>query len=55
VLLFFFPELALQHVSMIFRSEQQQWEVVEPLRDIGECFLLLVNVLGGNEILCFFV
>ncbi|KAL8597509.1 hypothetical protein ACOMHN_047736 [Nucella lapillus] len=30
-----FLELALQHVSMIFRSESQRWEVVEPLRDIG--------------------
>lgn len=30
-----FLENALQHVSMIFRSEQQRWEVVEPLRDIG--------------------
>ncbi|XP_070193704.1 PX domain-containing protein kinase-like protein isoform X2 [Littorina saxatilis] len=30
-----FLELALQHVSMIFRSESQRWEVVEPLRDLG--------------------
>ncbi|KAF7249965.1 PX domain-containing protein kinase-like protein [Varanus komodoensis] len=29
-----FPEFALQHVSMFFRSEPK-WEVVEPLKDIG--------------------
>ncbi|KAK7503656.1 hypothetical protein BaRGS_00005195, partial [Batillaria attramentaria] len=28
-------ENALQHVSMIFRSESQRWEVVEPLREMG--------------------
>ncbi|XP_062593709.1 PX domain-containing protein kinase-like protein isoform X1 [Saccostrea cucullata] len=28
------PELALQHVSMVFRSEKK-WDVVEPLPDIG--------------------
>lgn len=32
----FVSERALQHVSMIFRSESQRWEVVEPLKDIGE-------------------
>ncbi|XP_025106692.1 PX domain-containing protein kinase-like protein isoform X2 [Pomacea canaliculata] len=32
---FSYVESALQHVSMIFRSENQRWEVVEPLRDIG--------------------
>lgn len=32
---FFSPEIALQHVSMFFRSEPK-WEVVEPLKDIGE-------------------
>ncbi|ESO84344.1 hypothetical protein LOTGIDRAFT_207280 [Lottia gigantea] len=29
-----FPEVALQHVSMIFRSEPK-WDVIEPLVDIG--------------------
>ncbi|XP_021343288.1 PX domain-containing protein kinase-like protein isoform X2 [Mizuhopecten yessoensis] len=28
------PVLALQHVSMVFRSEKR-WEVVEPLQDLG--------------------
>ncbi|XP_055999127.1 PX domain-containing protein kinase-like protein isoform X2 [Ostrea edulis] len=28
------PELALQHVSMVFRSEKK-WDVVEPMPDIG--------------------
>lgn len=28
------PELALQHVSMVFRSEKK-WDVLEPLPDIG--------------------
>lgn len=32
---FFSPEIALQHVSMFFRSEPK-WEVVEPLKDIGK-------------------
>lgn len=32
---FFFPEIALQHVSMFFRSEPK-WEVAEPLKDIGK-------------------
>ncbi|XP_054719939.1 PX domain-containing protein kinase-like protein [Uloborus diversus] len=31
---FNFVEISLQHVSMVFRSEPQ-WEVVEPLLDIG--------------------
>lgn len=31
---FFFAETALQHVSMLFRSEPQ-WDVIEPLPEIG--------------------
>nr|XP_034957098.1 PX domain-containing protein kinase-like protein [Zootoca vivipara] len=34
-----YTEIALQHVSMFFRSEPK-WEVVEPLKDIGKSFLL---------------
>ena len=30
-----FQELALQHVSMYFRSEAN-WEVIEPLNQIGK-------------------
>uniref|UniRef100_A0A8C6X2G1 PX domain containing serine/threonine kinase like n=1 Tax=Naja naja TaxID=35670 RepID=A0A8C6X2G1_NAJNA len=40
-----YTEIALQHVSMFFRSEPK-WEVVEPLKDIGKDILLFF--------LCFF-
>lgn len=46
-----FQELALQHVSMYFRSESN-WEVIEPLNQIGWRFrkqhLMLKNSENSN-------
>lgn len=39
-----FKELALAHVSMFFRSESN-WQVLEPLNDIGTFQLLLIEIM----------
>lgn len=48
--LFYISEIALQHVSMVFRSENK-WEVIEPLPDIGKYLygLLFGNTSCGHE------
>ncbi len=43
-----FREQALAHVSMFFRSESN-WEVIEPLNDIGWRFRKKCILLKNNE------
>lgn len=38
-------EIALQHVSMFFRSEPK-WEVVEPLKDIGKLYYTSIYIIS---------
>ena len=36
-----YRELAIAHVSMLFRSESN-WEIIEPLKEIGFYFIFML-------------